>query len=201
MRAGIRLSIYLALVFPCASFAQGNGGDLTFSLQFLGLTYHPGQLSVDERQSYPRKLDPKGQFVLQLGAQFDFEWKRKSREIWGLRSSFALFKDCIDVWEGFLHFGPTLHPQYGNGGFGIGLGPTWIFRQNWWGHPKVPWYHGDLFYGYEHVHSKWQKAFLWYGGNLFVDVGRVNEPWNFHYSLIPGWPQVLTSSFGISLNN
>ena len=158
------------------------------NLLFTGLTYHPGG---GEHDDYPRKLDAAAYWVLQLGAETDLDWYLHKYVI--LRGSTALIKDCADVWSGFFHVGPHLNLPIGSRFvFRVGIGPTLVWRQNWYG--VVNGYHGDSFYGKDTT-STFQTKFLWYGGNLDFEW-KVRNNMSLIYSNIPGWPHVITSSLG-----
>jgi hypothetical protein len=172
-------------------------------LQWIGLTFHPGQSGV-EMPEYPRRLDPYGRWIWHWGLELNGIWFPSDEPFFshshlGARIALSVEKDCIDAWSGHVHGGPLLQTRWNqNHHFAeIGLGPTWIWRENWWIKPQVPWYQGDLFFGNTPSTKPWQNAFLWYGGNIGLGWREQKQhPW-LVYSLVPGYPQVLVSSLGL----
>jgi hypothetical protein len=165
--------------------------------KYFGLTFHPGGGNDDPQFQYPRRLDAEAYWVLQVGTEVDVDWLHKDLPWLGLRLTNAVFLDCIDVWSGHVHFGPRFQHRFASGlGFSIGLGPTLLWRENWWLKKEVSWYNGDGFYGKKETQETYQTAFLWYGGNLEASW-MFHQDWGLVYSLVPGWPQVLTSSAGL----
>lgn len=181
-----------------AEFAVLDSGKVSLDLQYFGLTYHPGGGNDDPEHQYPRALDSAAYWVYQVGAQIDLNYTNRSLPYFGLQTTIAAFKDCIDVWSGHVHVGPRLQyrPDLGWGA-SIGLGPTLIWRENWWKRSDVvPWYNGDGFYGHQRNEDAVQTAFLWYGGN--IDLSYMFTPKvGVIYSVIPGLPQVVSSAIGI----
>lgn len=165
------------------------------NLKYFGLTYHPGGGSAGENE-YPLQIDEEGYWVVQIGAEADLDYYLN--EYFLLRSTVAVFKDCANVWSGHYHLGFRGNYSLDSGlSLRFGIGPTLIWRENWWDEPLVnDWYNGDGFYGKERQNGKFQTAFLWYGGNLELDY-KVGDKTSLVYSLIPGYPQVFTSSFGL----
>ena len=159
------------------------------NLKFLGLTFHPGGGPGD----YPTALDSAGYLVLQVGLEGDLDYYLHKYLI--LRASTSLYKDCAFLWSGFFHLGPRVNLPIGPAfAFRIGIGPTVIWRENWWKH--VGWYNGDLFYGKQETNGAIHTAFLWYGGNLECEY-RLRNNTSLVFSMVPGWPQVFTNSFGM----
>lgn len=175
-----------------------DSSKISVDVQYFGLTYHPGGGNDDPDHQYPRAIDSAAYWVYQVGAQVDLNYQYKALPYLSLQMTTALFKDCIDVWSGHVHVGPRLQyrPELGWGA-SIGVGPTVIWRENWWKRQDVvPWYHGDGFYGHQKNADAVQTAFLWYGGNL--DLSYMFTPKvGVIYSVIPGWPQVISSAIGL----
>ena len=186
-------SIFCAIcLFATLSFASDKL-PLTSNFKYMGLTYHPGGGSNVEGKQYPRAWDKGGYFVQQVGIETDLDYKWKP---WlHARATFALYKDCIDAWSGWIGLMPRLNHEFDFGlSVNFGIGPSIIWRESWWGTDYFD-YNGDFFYGKENTGEAIQWAFLWYGGNIELS-------WDFKnghgivYSLIPGYPQVFTSSIG-----
>jgi hypothetical protein len=157
--------------------------------KYMGVTYHPGGGNGD----YKTALDSTGYIVIQLGVETDLDYYLNKYFL--LRASASLYKDCAFVWSGFFHFGFRANLPIGEKFQArLGIGPSLIWRENWYRH--VDWYTGDGFYGHEYEEGPIQTAFLWYGGNVEFQYD-FNDKWAFVYSLVPGYPQVFTSSFGL----
>lgn len=157
-------------------------------LKYTGLTYHP---DGGENESYPRSLDSRDFWVVQVGGQLDGDYKL--HKWFYLRSSTSLYRDCADVWAGFFHFGfrANYDTPYGLS-FRVGVGPTYIWRENWLG--VVKGYKRDSFFG-PAKDETFQTAFLWHGGDIEVEW-KAWDKVSLAYSLIPGWPEVLHNSLG-----
>jgi hypothetical protein len=158
------------------------------NLQFMGLTFHP---DGGENEGYPRQLDDGAFWVLQIGLQGDVDWYAHRFAL--LRFSTSLVRDCADVWSGFFHLGPRANVPVGDRFvFRIGIGPTFIWREQWYG--VVPGYKRDSFYG-DDTTGTFQHRFIWHGGNVDLEW-KIRRDISFIYSVVPGWPEVITSSFG-----
>jgi hypothetical protein len=169
--------------------AESNTQGFAANYKYMGVTYHPGGGNGD----YIMALDSTGYIVIQLGVEGDLDYYLNRYFL--VRSSVSLYKDCAFVWSGFFHVGPRVNLPIGEKFQArIGIGPTLIWRENWYRH--VDWYTGDGFYGKEFESGPIQTAFLWYGGNIEFQYD-FNKNWAFVYSVVPGYPQVFTSSFGL----
>lgn len=157
--------------------------------KYFALTYHP---DGGENEGYPLQLDDEAYWVLQVGAQVDLD--RRFASWLHLRSSVALYRDCANVWAGFVHLGPRLEwsPSQ-NLSLRFGVGPTFLWRENWLFHVKG--YTKDSFFGKADPSSDFQSAFLWYGGDLEAQW-RFDKNWSIVASVVPGWPEVITTSIG-----
>lgn len=158
-------------------------------LKFTGLSYHP---DGGENEGYPRQLDDKAFWVLLLGGEADLDW-RPHRFLY-VRASTSFYKDCADLWAGYYHLGFRANYDIGERvGLRIGIGPTYLWRQNWYG--RVAGYRRDSFFG-EPTGGDYQGAFIWYGGDAEAEW-KLNDRAAFVYSVIPGWPEVIQSSIGM----
>jgi hypothetical protein len=159
------------------------------NLKYFALTYHP---EGGDYEGYPRKLDDAAYWVLQVGLQADVD--RRLTPWLQLRASGAVYKDCADLWAGYAHLGPRLEwTPVAPLSFRIGIGPTFLWRQNWRLHVKG--YTHDGFFGTADS-SAWQTVFLWYGGDVEAQW-RLDRKWSVVASVIPGLPQVVTASLGL----
>lgn len=158
-------------------------------LKYTGLTYHPD--GGENEEPYKRSLDDRDFWVVQVGGQLDGDYK--VNRWFYLRSSTSLYRDCADVWAGFFHFGFRANYDSPFGvSFRVGVGPTFIWRENWLG--VVKGYKRDSFFGAAKDET-FQTAFLWHGGDVEVEW----QAWDrvsLVYSMIPGWPEVLHNSMG-----
>ena len=159
-----------------------------FSLEYLGFSLHPGGGSMP--QHYPLKVDAKAWLVLQVGvvANYDVEISKR----FFIRSAAGYYSDCAFLPSGFLHLGIRWTAiRRGRHEFNIGLGPTFLFREDW---HQFPEYKDDAIFG-NRVSGKWQYRFIFYGGE-FEYLYRLNDRWQLQYSVVPGYPSVVTSKFG-----
>ncbi len=162
-----------------------------FSVQFMGFTFHPGGGAVNMVKNYPLKMDKKAYIVLNVGAvaNYDYELSRK----FFLRSSAGLYMDCAYKKAGFVHFGIRFKGiTLGRHSFNGGLGPVLSVREDWHGFDG---YKDKDFYG-KRVWNGMQYRFFPLGGELEYQY-QINEKLAFQYSVIPGYPAVITSKFGL----
>jgi hypothetical protein len=160
-------------------------------LKYTGLSYHP---DGGEHEGYPRKLDAAAFWVLLIGTEVDADW-RPFRYLY-IRGSTSLYRDCADVWAGFYHLGFRANYDLGERvGVRIGIGPTYLWRQNWFG--RVDGYSKDSFFG-NASGGDFQSKFIWYGGDAEVEW-KAGRQVSLVYSLIPGWAEVIQSSVGFRL--
>jgi hypothetical protein len=168
-----------------------------FSVQFMGLTIHPGGGAVRMVQNYPLKFDEKAYFVLNVGATvaYDVDLSKK----FFLRSSAGFFMDCAYLKSGFLHVGFRWNAlQIGRHTINAGVGPTLMFREDW---HRFETYNDADFFG-KSVYNGWQYRFFPVGGEIEY-LYKINDKWQFQYSVIPGYPAVITSKIGLrfKINN
>ncbi len=157
-------------------------------LKYTGISYHP---DGGENEGYPRQLDDRAFWVLLIGGQLDVDW-RLHRFLY-VRASTSLYKDCADLWAGYYHLGFRANYDIGEKvGLRIGIGPTYLWRQNWYG--RVAGYKHDSFFG-DPTGGDFQGSFIWYGGDAEVEW-KFHDRYSFVYSVIPGWPEVIQSSAG-----
>ena len=171
--------------------------DRYFSIQYMGLTFHPGGGAVRMVKNYPLKFDEKAYLVLNIGASaaFDVDISKK----FFLRASAAAFMDCAYLKSGFLHIGFRWKAlTMGKHSINMGVGPTFAFREDW---HRFDEYRDTDFYG-DRVYKGWQYRFFPVGGEIEY-LFKINKNLEFQYSLIPGYPAVMTSKFGFrwKLNN
>ncbi len=161
-------------------------------LKYTGLSYHPG--GGENIEHYKRSLDDKDYWVVLIGAQTDADYML-NRFLY-LRASGSLYKDCADVWAGFYHFGFRANmdftPKFSAR---IGIGPTYLWRQNWLGKVKGYGNTKDSFFG-PATHGDFQGAFILYGGDVEAEW-KIKPQLSLVYSVIPGYPEVIQNSLGM----
>ncbi len=162
-------------------------------LNYTGLTYHPG--GGENIEHYKRSLDDKDYWVVLVGLQADVDYKL--HRFFYLRATTAFYKDCSDLWAGYYHLGFRANWDVTDRfSLRIGIGPTYLWRQNWFG--RVKGYTKDSFFGAAKG-GDYQGAFIWYGGDVDVEW-KAWEHLSLVYSVIPGYPEVITSSAGLRWN-
>ncbi len=178
--------ILLVLLFKTGS-AQDN-----FGIKYFGLSIHP-KGEKENAFLMPNKIDKNGCLVLNIGGEFSYEYFL-FKDILSIKTVQALYADCAARFGGFSHVGlrgkifkRRKHSVYG------GIGPTIIYRRNWLemkDYVNQNRFKGDLNY-------KYQYLFLWYGGE-FEYKCNLNENWDFAISFVPGYPDLMSLSFGIN---
>ncbi len=169
--------------------AQNNIG-----FKYFGLSIHPN-LEKENAKIMDLKFDKNGVFVLNLGGEITYEhfiYKDK----FSIKFVQALYSDCASKLGGFIHLGfrskifkIKKHSLYG------GIGPTYVFRENWL---RIQGYiDGGLYKG--NKNKKYQHFFIWYGGEFEYKYNITNEL-DFAVSFIPGYPDLLSLSFGLNYN-
>lgn len=160
-----------------------------FSVQWLGWTYHPGGGSMP--QNYPWKLDKKAAFVMSPGIAVSYDWQWKKRFFW--RAAAGYYGDCALLHAGYLHVGLRWEAlRFGRHSFNGGLGPAVLFRQDW---HRFSAYKGDPVFG-NRVWNDWQYRLTPIIGEVEY-IFKINERWQFQYSVIPAYPAVVTSKMGV----
>lgn len=158
------------------------------SFQYLGITYHPDGGTTPE--VYPLKFDKKAYLVLDVGVAANLDYNINKYLF--LRYTTTLYKDCAYVMAGCFHLGPRLQYGWKKNRIDMGIGPILSFREDW---HQFEQYTTDDFYG-DRVYGKWQYRFFPFAIELEY-FRRINDKFDFQYSLIPGAPLVITSLFGV----
>jgi len=193
-----RLIFMALLALPILGFADSSLDSVSYlsphrfvlGLKYTGLTYHPG--GGENIEHYPRSLDSKDYWVVMVGAQSDVDYIANTYLY--IRASSSLYKDCSDLWAGFFHLGFRANLDITSKlSTRIGIGPTYLWRQNWFG--KVKGYTKDSFFG-DATPGDFQSAFIFYGGDLDVEW-KLNRHASLVYSMIPGYPEVIQNSVGM----
>jgi hypothetical protein len=188
----ILIALLPAHIFPQA--VESTAGSISpwyVSLQYLGLTWHPG--GGNTPQVYPLKLDKKAYLVVSVGAAANLDYRLSDSFFFRLTTS--LYKDCAFVTAGCLHAGPRVQFSRGGNSFNVGIGPIFSFRQDW---HRFKEYQDDEFYG-NRVYKGWQYRFFPLALELEV-LHRINNSMEFAWSVVPGGELVITSMFGVRFN-
>ncbi len=183
-------SIFFVILFFSLTFylqAQNNIG-----IKYFGLSIHP-KLDKRNAEIMDLKLDNNGVLVLNLGGEVMYEYFFY-KDKYSIKFIQALYSDCASKLGGFTHLGVRgrilkkgKHSLYG------GIGPTFVFRRNWL---TIPGYiDGGVYKGDKN--SKYQSFFIWYGGE-FEYKYRLSSKIDFTISFVPGYPDLLSLSFGVS---
>jgi hypothetical protein len=166
----------------------------SISLQFMGLTYHPGGGAVNMVKHYPFRLDNKATFVLNLGFSMAYDYDINDK--WFLRGIVGYLKDCAFVDAGFIHIGFRWKPiRLGRHSINAGLGPFLSVREDW--HQFEGYSDKSDFYG-NRVWNGMQYRFFPFGGEIEYQY-KISRKWCFQYSVVPGFPAVVNSRFGFRL--
>ena len=196
----LKFSLLATLLFCALTLSAQNEskGQTTrphyLSIQWLGMTYHPGGGSVFMRDNYPMKLDPKAYLVFNLGAAASYDVDLSKRFF--LRSQVGAFMDCAWQKSAYVHVGLHLNViKWGRSSINGGLGPMFLVREDWGKFERYR--RGDDFFG-DRVKNGWQYRFFPVGGELEY-LYQVNNKVQFQYSVIPGYPAVITSKIGVRI--
>jgi hypothetical protein len=180
-----------ALLLTCQLLAQNTINlkpSRHFSVQWLGWTYHPNGGSMP--QNNPWKLDPEAKFLLNPGVALSYDVYFKKHVFW--RTAAGYYGDCALLNAGYLHFGFRWEAlRFGRHSFNGGFGPTFFFRQDW---HRFSDYKGDPIYG-SRVWNGWQYRFIPVGEVEYLF--KINDRWQFQYSVVPGYPIVVNSKLGV----
>jgi hypothetical protein len=183
------ISFWPISVFPQTSESDTWSNSVWhMSIQYLGLTLHPGGGSTPE--VYPLKLDRKAYFVPSVGAAANLDYRLSNSFFFRFTST--LYKDCAFLMAGCVHTGPRIQFPWGSNCLNAGIGPIFSFREDW---HRFKEYKDDEFYGNRVFHG-WQYRFYWTAIELEY-LHKINDSIEFQWSVIPGVPLVITSMVGI----
>ena len=165
------------------------------SVQWFGLTYHPGGGSVFMRDNYPLRLDKEAYLVFNVGAAVSYD--RDISKRFFIRTQVGAFMDC--AWQKSAYIHAALHftgLKWGRSSINAGLGPMFLVRQDWGKFERYR--RGDDFFGDRVSNSGWQYRFFPVGGEIEY-LFKLNKNVEFQYSVIPGYPAVITSKIGVRI--
>jgi hypothetical protein len=162
------------------------------SVQWLGLTYHPGGGSVRMRDKYPLRLDPKANFVINIGAVVNYDVELSKRFF--VRGSVAAYMDC--AWQKAMYANICFRlgtRRWGRHNLNFGMGPALTMREDW---GKFETYkRGDDIFG-NRLWQGWQYRIIPYAADIEY-MYQLNDRIQIQYSVIPGVPTVVTSRIGV----
>jgi len=167
--------------------AQHNLG-----VKFFGMSIHP-KGEKDNAFLMLNKLDKNGYLVLNFGGIISYE-HFIFRDIISVKAVQALYSDCAARLGGFSHIGlrGTIL-QKGKHTLNGGIGPTLVYRKSWLeldGYVNQNRFMGD-------EENKFQYLFLWYGGEFEYKYS-LNDKFDISISFVPGYPDLMSLSFGIN---
>lgn len=161
-------------------------------LNFTGISYHPG--GGENAEPYKRSLDDEDYWVFLMGFQANADYKL--HRFFYLRAATSLYKDCADVWAGYYHLGFRANWDVTDRfSMRIGIGPTYLWRQNWFGRVKD--YKKDSFFG-DAKPGDFQGKGIFYGGDAELEW-KAGDRVSLVYAVIPGYPEVVQNSVGMRL--
>ncbi len=175
--------LFLIIILPAK--AQSN-----INLKFFGLSLHPkGDVNAP---LMPLNPDKKGYFVFNLGGSLGYERFLKPDKF-SLKAIQAVYADCAAQLGGFTHIGVRwVVFNKGRHSLNGGLGPTLVYRRNWY---RLPGYEDSGFFDGTTT-SEWQYKFIPYAGEFEYNFA-LNEAYEFSTTFIPGYPSLMSLSFGI----
>lgn len=176
--------------------AEGQGmfdpSRFALGLNFTGISYHPG--GGENAEPYKRSLDDEDYWVLLMGFQANADYKL--HRFFYLRTATSVYRDCADVWAGYYHLGFRANWDVTEKfSMRIGIGPTYLWRQNWYGRVKD--YKKDSFFG-DAKPGDFQGKGIFYGGDAELEW-KAWDRVSLVYAVIPGYPEVVQNSIGMRL--
>lgn len=179
----------MAQTSPPQLLSKPTNNENFLSIQWLGLVLHPYGSRFPEY--YPRKLDARAYTVWTPGVVVNYDKQHTKRLFW--RMSASIYKDCRDVWAGFVHLGFRFnYLTLGRHSFNFGFGPSLFVRQDW--HTRFEGYPAGDFYD-KNVYGDWQYKFALYGGEFEYQY-TINNKKQITYSMIPAYPAAIISKIG-----
>lgn len=182
------------LLLLCISFLIGTAvasAQHNLGIRLFGLSFHP--YGSDNAHLMPLKYDTEAYFVQNIGAILSYE-HHLYRDVLFAKGAMALYSDCGALMGGFVHLGLRgrifsigRHRLLG------GIGPTLIFRQNWF---KLPGYIDQkLFKGGKD--DAFQHLFLWYAGDFDYRY-TISDRVDIGVTFVPGYPDLMSLSVGFN---
>ncbi|RDC63229.1 hypothetical protein [Adhaeribacter pallidiroseus] len=183
-----QISFILGLILVVNAHYGWAQSNLNF--KYFGLSVHPK--GDPNAPLMPLNPDKKGYLVFNLGGMLSYEkfWKPQK---YSFKAIQALYTDCAALLGGFTHMGVRAiifqNKQHSVSG---GLGPTFIYRRNWY---RLPGYQDSGFFDGT-PHSAWQYKFIPYAGELEYNY-QLTDKMDFSTTFVPGYPSLISLSFGL----
>ena len=164
----------------------------SIGLKFMGLSFHPLS-GKPNAELMPNRLDEQAYFVWDLGALLTYEYFIVP-DILSVKFIQGLYADCAAQFAGVTSIGLRARIfQIGRHSLFGGIGPTLIYRHNWF---RIPNYVDTKYYKGTPT-DKWQYKFLWYGGELEYKFA-ISSKLDFATIFVPGYPDLM--AFAVGLN-
>lgn len=181
-----------SLVFPLVLLTSTLGAQpLAWGVKAFGLSIHPH--GAVNHELMPLKFDEKGVLVLNLGLTAGVEVFVPGAPWVSWKAVQGQYLDCIGQPAGFSHLGVRIHsPKWGGFSFNGGVGPTFIYRKNWY---AVRGYDDASSFYQGGPGDTWQTRFLWYGGEFEFNQD-LGSGWALSQTLVPGYPDLISLSVG-----
>ena len=164
----------------------------SIGLKFMGLSFHPLS-GKPNAELMPNRLDKQAYFVLDLGALLSYEYFIVP-DVLSVKFIQGLYADCAAQLAGVTSIGLRARIfQIGRHSLLGGIGPTWIYRHNWY---HIPNYVDTKYYKGTPT-DKWQYKFLWYGGELEYKFA-ISSKLDFATIFVPGYPDLMAFAVGVN---
>ena len=164
----------------------------SIGLKFMGLSFHPLS-GKPNAELMPNRLDEQAYFVLDFGALLTYEYFIVP-DVLSVKFIQGLYADCAAQIAGVTSIGLRARIfQIGRHSLFGGIGPTWIYRHNWY---RIPNYVDTEYYKGTPT-DKWQYKFLWYGGELEYKYA-ISSKLDFATIFVPGYPHLMAFAVGVN---
>ncbi|QMU28295.1 hypothetical protein [Adhaeribacter radiodurans] len=180
----------LTLLLLSVGLLNNANAQQYWGIKYFGLSLHPK--GDPNAPLMPLNPDKKGYFVFNLGGMLSYEqfWKPQKFSVKGIQ---AIYTDCAAQLGGFTHIGlRAIIFQNHRHSLSGGLGPTFIYRRNWY---RLPDYQDSGFFNGT-TESYWQYKFIPYAGELEYNYQLTNNL-DFSTTFVPGYPSLISLSFGL----
>ncbi|PSR53147.1 hypothetical protein AHMF7605_06185 [Adhaeribacter arboris] len=178
------------LVILCLGIYKNTWAQQYWGIKYFGLSLHPK--GDPNAPLMPLNPDKKGYLVFNLGGMVSYEqfWKPQKFSVKGIQ---AIYTDCAAQLGGFTHIGlRAIIFQNRRHSLNGGLGPTFIYRRNWY---RLPDYQDSGFFNGT-TQSFWQYKFIPYAGELEYNY-QLTDTIDFSTTFVPGYPSLISLSFGL----
>ncbi len=186
----LKRKFIIVLLLVCFGFYNNAFAQRYWGFKYFGLSLHPK--GDPNAPLMPLNPDKKGYFVFNLGGMVSYEqfWKPQKFSVKGIQ---AIYTDCAAQLGGFTHIGlRAIIFQNNRHSLNGGLGPTFIYRRNWY---RLPGYQDSGFFDGTNQ-SFWQYKFIPYAGELEYNY-QLTDKMDFSTTFVPGYPSLISISFGL----